>query len=138
MKKLLLFILPALLFISCISKNPEKKNINKHTSNPNLISFKLKYDVTKEELAKITSLRSSAFNTATDTIQYRENEIYISYVGGLVGCVEYAGDFEIKNDSLLLKLVHLNNEACTEIETARVTYRIKNPDNIQYKIGKKW
>ncbi|RZK22468.1 MAG: hypothetical protein EOO43_09565, partial [Flavobacterium sp.] len=99
MKKLFLFVLPALLFISCISKNPEKDNLNKHTPNPDLISFKLNYDVSKEELAKITSLRSSDFNTATDTIHYLENEIYISYVRGLVGCVEYAGDFEIKNDS---------------------------------------
>ena len=76
------------------------------------------------------------FDPKTDTIKYTEKEIYISYITELTGCVKYGGDIEIKKDSLLLKLVPINNIACSELDIARVVYRIKNPKNIKYKIGK--
>jgi hypothetical protein len=125
------------VIISCSQKSPQKEISRKLKPHTNLISCKINYGVTDEEMINRNHIGSKEFNPKTDTIKYIGNEIQISYLEALTGCVEYGGDMEIKNDSLILKLVTLNNEECPELEFARVTYRIKNAENIKYKISKR-
>ncbi|MFY8182192.1 MAG: hypothetical protein ACOVLG_10475 [Flavobacterium sp.] len=135
MKKLLYFLF-AFTFISCGNKIPEETFID-FKPNKNIISFKIT-DFLNDKYSdkRPDSLFSRGFDPKTDTIKYQENEIYISCIIGLTGCVKYDGDMEIKKDSMLLKLVTINNIACPELEITRVVFRIKNPRNEKYKFGK--
>lgn len=136
MKNKLFSFLLALTLLSCGNKTPEETFIA-FKPNKDVISFKVAKILNDEYPDKRPdSLFVRNFDPKTDTIRYSENEIYISYVTYLTGCVKYVGDIEIKEDSLLLKLVPINNMACTELDIARVVYRIKKMGNIKYKIGK--
>lgn len=81
-------------------------------------------------------LKSNSFNEKTDTIRYNANEIYVSYLTVVNGCAEYKGDFFIKDDTIDLNLININDQACTEEECDRIVFRIKNVDNKNYKIIK--
>ncbi|AWA31076.1 hypothetical protein HYN48_14090 [Flavobacterium magnum] len=134
-----LFIVSLFIVASCTEKKVDLGIIRKtHKPSPNLISFDLKYNLSKEDRTNrnFTKLSSRKFDLEIDTIKYTRDEIYISYLSTMTGCIEYAGDFDIKGDSLNLKLIQLNNVVCPEVEVARVIYKIRNPKNIQYKISK--
>jgi hypothetical protein len=136
MKRKIFYFFTAFTIISCGKKTPEETFID-FKPNKNVISFKIAKILNDEyQENRPDSLFAKNFDPKTDTIQYTEKVIYISYITDLTGCVKYGGDIEIKKDSLLLKLVPINNIACTELDIARVVYRIKNPKNIKYKIGK--
>ena len=137
MKKNLFYLLSIFVIISCSQKSHQKEIFRKLKTHINLISCKINYGVTHEEMINRNRIGSKEFNPKTDTIKYIGNEIQISYLEALTGCVKYGGDMEIKDDSLILKLVTLNNEECPELEFARVTYRIKNTENIKYKISRR-
>ena len=127
----------ALIIISCGDRNSENEVIKKIKPNENVISFKIENILNSEyQKKRPDSLFSIGLDPKTDTIKYSNDEIYISYLSSLTGCVEYAGDIEIKKDSLLLKLIQVNNMACTELNIGRIVFRIKNPKNIKYKFGK--
>ena len=136
MKKNIFYFLTAIIFVSCKDKVPEETLID-YKPNDKVLAFKiakiLNYEYPEN---RPDSLFKKNFDPKTDTIKYTEKEIYISYLTGLTGCVKYAGDVEIKKDSLLLKLVPINNISCTELDIARIVFRIKNPENINYKIVK--
>ena len=136
MKEKLFYFLTAFTIISC-GKKAEEETFIDFKPNENLTSFKIEKIVNDEYTdSSPDSLFAKNFDPKTDTIKYTEKEIYISYLTSLTGCVKYGGDIEIKKDSLLLKLIPINNIACTELDIGRVVYRIKNPKNIKYKIGK--
>ena len=136
MKRKIFYFLSAFTIISCKQKAPEETFID-FKPNENVISFRIAKIVNNEyPNKKPDSLFAKNFDSKTDTIEYTEKEIYISYLTNLTGCVKYGGDIEIKKDSLLLKLVPINNMACTELDIARVVYRIKKPKNVIYKIAK--
>ncbi len=135
------------MITSCTHKNSIKENLSEKvtlkefTPNERIIAFKFAESFTDDQISKISGddfviLESKNFNPKTDTIKYTKNEIYISYLDALTGCVQYGGDIIIKNDSLILHLIPLNDIACTEMTVDRMIYRIKNPKNIRYKIGK--
>lgn len=131
-----IYFLLVLLITSCKDKVYEEVIID-FKPNKNILSFKIE-KITNDDykVNQHDSLFTKNFNPKTDTIKYTENEIYVSYLAGLTGCVKYEGDIEIKKDSLFLKLVQINNMACTELNIARITFKIKNKKNIKYKIAK--
>lgn len=136
MKRQFFYCLFALTFISCKKEIPEQTFID-FKPNEKVISFKIAAILNDKYSEKLPdSLFSRGFDPKTDTIKYEKKEIYISYLAGLTGCVKYDGDVETKKDSLLLKLVTINNVACTELDIARIVFRIKNPKNEKYKFGK--
>lgn len=136
MRKIIIYFLFALIIISCRDKVPEETFID-FKPNKNVTDFKILKIVNDEYPNNLPdSLFTKNFDSKTDTIKYTEKEIYISYLAGLTGCVKYGGDIEIKKDSLVLKLVPINNVACTELNIARIVFRIKNPKKIKYKIAK--
>lgn len=83
------------------------------------------------------NLNSEKFNLKTDTIRFENEFIYVSYLSIVNGCGQYAGDIEVKNDSIHLKLVDTVGIACTEQRVDRLVYKIKNDGNKKYGI-KKW
>jgi hypothetical protein len=135
MKRKIFYFLSAFTIISCGKKAPEDTFID-FKPNENVISFKINYDISDSEIAKRGPVGVDTFNMKTDTVKYIGDEIYISYLDGVTGCVVYDGDIKIENDTLTLKLVPINNMACTEILFARLTYKIKNPKKIKYVIRK--
>lgn len=137
MKKFFIYTILAAILISCDNKKTEKEILIDFRPNEKVISFKVAKILNNEYSKKRPdSLFSKNFDPKTDTIKYTEKEIYISYLGALTGCVKYGGDIEIKEDSLFLKLIPINNEACTELLIGRIVYRIKNLDNVNFKIRK--
>ena len=90
------------------------------------------------ELDEQTSrvLYSDSFNTNTDTIKYENGLIYISYLSIVNGCGHYAGDIEIKSDSIILKHIDTVGFSCAEPRCDRLVYIIKNIENKKYLIGK--
>jgi hypothetical protein len=136
MKRNIFYLLLALILFSCREKVPEETVID-FKPNKDVLSFQIVKIVNDEYTEKNSdSLLTKNFDPKTDTIKYSEKEIYISYLTRLTGCVKYAGDVEIKKDSLLLKLVPINNISCSELDIARIVFRIKNQKNIEYKIFK--
>jgi hypothetical protein len=135
MKRKIYYFFTAFAIISCGKKAPEETFID-FKPNENVISCKIRIVNDKYPDKSPDSLFAKNFDPKTDTIKFNEKEIYISYITDLTGCVKYGGDVEVKKDSLLLKLVRINNIACTELNIARVVYRINNPKNMKYKIAK--
>ncbi|MCZ8089125.1 MAG: hypothetical protein O9282_04025 [Flavobacterium sp.] len=137
MKKIFFYFFTALIIISCGNKIPEETFIEFKPSK-DVISFEIVKFVNDEYRDKRPdSLFTKNFDPKTDTIKFYKNEIYISYLAGLTGCVEYGGDIEVENDTLFLKLVRINNMACTEFNIGRLVYKIRNSKNLQYKIAKR-
>lgn len=123
------------LLISC-----EKKA--KFIRNDNLLEFQSLTIMDMDELVdsgeeNYQKLNSEKFNLKTDTIRYKKDVIYISYLSIVNGCGQYVGNIEMKNDSILLKLVDTVGIACTEQRVDRLIYKIKNSENKKYLI-KKW
>ena len=135
MKKPFIYVLLMTIFLSCKKQEQQLPAHRAYKANENLISFDLSYNITHEE-ARMPNMSLMEFDPKFDTIEYKKDELYISYITLLVGCREFHGDIEVKEDSLILKLPNFGEVACTEAETARVKYRIKNPNNIKYKIKK--
>jgi len=110
--------------------------------NENLIEYRSSIIMEMDELVESGEenyrvLNSEKFNLKTDTIRYEKDIIYVSYLSIVNGCGKYAGDVEIKNDSIHLKLVDIVGIACTEQRVDRLRYKIKNSENKKY-ILKKW
>ena len=137
MKEFFIYTILAATLISCDNKKAEKEILIDYIPNENVISFKIA-KILNEEYSKKRpdSLFLKNFDPKTDTIKYTEKEIYISYLGALTGCIKYAGDIEIKHDSLFLKLIPINNEVCPELLIGRIVFRIRNLDNENFKIRK--
>ena len=131
-----LMMLTFFLF-SCEDKKSEKDKLLEFKPNKNVVSFKI-VEILNDKFTgeNINSLLKSELNPKYDTVKYMENEIHVSYLEVLTGCVKYDGDIQMKNDSLILKLVPINNEACTELLIGRIEFVIKNPNNKTYKIAK--
>jgi len=83
------------------------------------------------------SIYSDKFSDKTDTIQFNDNEIYISYLGITNGCAQYAGDIQFKGDTIILELINKGDYVCTSETCDRIKFRIKNEGNKKY-IIKKW
>jgi hypothetical protein len=109
--------------------------------NKDLVEFKIVNGLSDEQVENIDAegfnyLNSKEFNPKTDTIKYNENEIYVSYLTFLTSGPIYKGDFQIKNDSLILELKPFYDEVMTEESAERVIFKIRNVKNKKYKVGK--
>jgi hypothetical protein len=83
------------------------------------------------------SIYSDMFSDNTDTIQFSDTEIYISYLGITNGCAKYAGDIQFKGDTIILDLINNGDYVCTSETCDRIKFRIKNEGDKKY-IIKKW
>lgn len=83
------------------------------------------------------SVYSDNFSDKTDTIQFRDDEIYVSYLGIVNGCTDYAGDIQFKGDTIILNLINKGEYACTSQTCDRIKFKIKNEGSKKY-IIKKW
>ncbi|MDT0557224.1 hypothetical protein RM697_01105 [Ichthyenterobacterium sp. W332] len=134
MKKIGLILLIGLL-TSCVKKT-------EFIPNENLIEFHRQTIMDMDELVdsgeeNYQNLNLEKFNLKTDTIRFENDFIYISYLSIVNACGQYAGDIEIKNDSIYLKLVDTVGIACTSQRVDRLKFKIKNSENKKYGI-KKW
>lgn len=82
------------------------------------------------------ALGSKEFNSETDTLLFEEGEIYISYLSLVNGCAQYAGNLDIADDTINLKLVNIADVACTELRCDRLKFVIENIANKSYVIVK--
>ena len=80
---------------------------------------------------------SDNFFDRTDTIRFSNNEIYVSYLGLVNGCADYAGDIKFRGDTIILDLVNKGDYVCTSQTCDRIKFRIKNERNKKY-VVKKW
>lgn len=134
MNKLFLSILLLTAF-SCKQKDVERKRHEK------LLDFKSSTVMSVDEIiladtAYMGNIYSQNFYTKTDTVEYRDKYIYISYLSVVNGCADYDGNLEFKSDSIILKLDNISGIECTEIRCDRLVYKIRNPENKRYKIKK--
>jgi hypothetical protein len=93
-------------------------------------------DIVAADTTFIKEIYSEKFNPKTDTIAYRDDLIYISYLSIVNGCANYDGNLKFKSDSVLLELDDISDSACTEPRCDRLIYQIQNPERKRYKIQK--
>ena len=130
------FFLVLIIFSACKTKTSD------HEANEQLITFHSHTIMGMDQLVEAgdenyQKIDSKEFNLKTDTIQFTNNKIYVSYLAIVNGCGQYAGDIEIRKDSLFLKLVDISGIGCTHERCDRLVYTIRNPENKQYKIIKR-
>ena len=123
--------------LSCEDKKNKKDKLLDFKPSKDVVSFKIVKILNEKFTSEnINSLLKSELNPKHDTVKYTKNEIHVSYLEVLTGCVKYDGDIQVKKDSLILKLVPINNEACTELLIGRIEFVIRNPNNKTFKIVK--
>ncbi len=110
--------------------------------NEKLISFSDSIIMEMDDLMELDSsflqgVFSDNFYEKTDTIEFDQNEIYVSYLAIVNGCADYAGDVQFNGDTIVLELINKRDYECTEHRCDRVVFRIKNEGNKKY-IIKKW
>lgn len=131
-------ILILLLLLNCC--NTQRRS--EFTPDDRLISFDDEFVMEMDSLMELDTsfyeaIFSAHFFDRTDTILFDENEIYISYLGVVNGCADYAGDIKFNGDSLILDLINTGNYVCTSQTCNRMRFRIKNEEKKKY-IIKKW
>jgi hypothetical protein len=125
-----------LLLSTCRTKKTEFRR------NDNLLDFKSTTAFEIDELIEsgeqlLDAIYSDKFVAMTDTIIFKDGMIYISYLSIVNDCGNYAGDIEIKSDSIILQLIDTVGLSCTGQRCDRLIFKIKNSENRKYKI-KKW
>jgi hypothetical protein len=137
-----LVILLTIPFLASCSGYEETRNGEESIEvHERLTEFSIKNVMTMDDISELDEetyqkLHSKDFNLETDTIKVGENELSISYLAVTNGCADYTGNIAFKNDTLFLKLINVGEVVCTEESVDRVRFRIKNSDNIEYKIVK--
>ncbi len=129
----------ALLVVCVLSCSNDKKQEIK--INKRLVSFNDNFAMEIDSLLLLDSsfrkgVYSNEFYEKTDSIIYRPNEIYISYLAIVNACAYYTGNFLCNGDTLKLQLIDTGDIACASQRCDRVTFTIKNPDNKKYIIRK--
>jgi len=141
LKLFLELFLFTILSFSCQNSEKKKKSEFINNRNKNIIDFKTETVMNMDELInagekRYKEISSSDFNKKTDTLSFKNQQIYISYLALVNGCAKYSGDFKIINDSLFLKLFNIGENECTEQRVDRVIFKIDNKENRQYTIVK--
>jgi len=131
-------ILTLLVFLNCCGTKTKPELI----SHERLISFSDNFIMEIDSLLKLDSsfqqgVYSDNFFDRTDTIRFSNNEIYVSYLGLVNGCADYAGDIKFRGDTIILDLVNKGDYVCTSQTCDRIKFRIKNERNKKY-VVKKW
>lgn len=107
-----------------------------------LISFSSDFVMEIDSLFKLDStlfreIHSENFFDKTDTIQFNNDEIYISYLGLINTCGDYVGDIRFERDTIVLDLINMRDYVCTSLTCYRIRFRIKNKGNKKYNIEKR-
>lgn len=129
------FFISALIstfFISCKPKENKHERLIKF-NNYTVMNVD---EIILSDSTFINDIYSNEFNKSTDTIEYKDQYIYVSYLSIVNGCATYEGNLEIKSDSIILKLNNISGIECTEIRCDRLIYKINNPENKRYTIKK--
>ena len=82
------------------------------------------------------SMDEEGFCPETDSIIYKQDTIYISYIANVNNCGEYKGNVDIRNDSIFLEGNDVSDYACASFRLDRFIFEIHNPDNKEYTIVK--
>ena len=135
--RFLIFIGIIVLIEACSSSINEVKVKHKQ-----LIGFKSQFVMDMDELfekpdsdyQKLTD--GVNFYPETDTILYKSDTLYISYLTYVNSCAEYDGDIAIKGDSLFLKAKNIGEYECASGRIDRFVDTLHNPTNQKYIIVK--
>lgn len=132
------FLIILLSLISVVSCKPKKVEGQR---NKRLLIFKSKAvmnvdEIVAQDTTYINKIYAKEFNDKTDTIEYRGNLIYISYLSIVNGCSNYDGDLKFKSDSIILMLNNISGIECAETRCDRLIYTVQNLDKKRYKIKK--
>jgi hypothetical protein len=123
--------------ISCLGKSEKKEiKINERIKSFNIETYLSADDMHKIKESEYKRIWSNKFDKISDTILYKKDEIYISYLTLTNGCANYVGDINLIHDSLYIKLINTRDYVCTEQGIDRVRFRINNPYNNKYTIVK--
>lgn len=140
-----IFILILAIMCSCTNNSEKKKethSLPQIQKNEKLISFRCKFVMNSEEMSSKSDKEFQQlidhvnFYIETDTIHYRTDTLYISYLNCVNACGSYDGNIEFHNDSLFLKAIDIGEISCCSERIDRFIYKIYNPDNKKYKIIK--
>ena len=134
MKILVLFSI-VFLTTSCQKRKEEPRKPNERLQFFSTKTVKEIDQLTEDEYYDINS---EEFNVKTDTIEFSNDQIYISYLSLVTGCANYSGDIQIKGDSIILDPFNTLDYVCTEQSCDRVIFKIENKGNKRYNIKKWW
>lgn len=133
----LLLLMTLLFTAACIRQN----KITQVVQNKRLLNSRSKFTYGADSVERLDSnvyngITAQSLNKKTDTIIYRNNEIYISCLKITNGCSEYVGDIQFDKDTLKLIVINTSDRVCSESNIWRITYRIANSLNKRYIIKK--
>jgi hypothetical protein len=82
-------------------------------------------------------ITSENFDHPTDTMLYKQDTLYISYLIYLNSCGSYDGNIRFANDTLILLENNLSKQVCTSGRVDRFMFTISNPENKAYMVKRK-
>lgn len=123
------------LVLSCSNHEQDRKHEQLISFNSQFImDMDEIFDRPEREYQRLTD--EFNFYPETDTIKYKNDTIYISYLTYVNACAKYSGNIEMRNDTLILKAKNILEEECASGRIDRFIYKIYNPDNKKYTIVK--
>lgn len=117
-------IIITLLLVSCSKKEEVVKDRN-------LLGFKSTF------LAEFGDDKFDGLRNKTDekpVVKYVDDVIFITLYAQMNACDRYDGMVQVKNDSIILGVKSLTEEACTSTVIDKLSYIIDNPENKKYKV----
>jgi|GEM_PF-2322441 len=129
MSNILSLLMLSVLLLSCENKEITSEQLPKHH---NLIYFNT---TTVAELGDKKWFELLPKMNDKIKVEYIDDIIFASQLIDVNACSGYAGDIEIKKDSIYLIHKVLPGDACTSTMIDKVTYIIKNPQMKRYKMA---
>jgi len=127
-------------FYSCSdSAEAAQSTTEKHER---LLSFKSTTIYNSDQYSKLSveakcEITSENFDHPTDTMLYKQDTLYISYLIYLNSCGSYDGNIRFANDTLILLENNLSKQVCTSGRVDRFMFTISNPENKAYMVKRK-
>jgi hypothetical protein len=114
---------------------------NREAINERLIDFNYRYISDSDSIYNLKKCeRDKILNDFVspkyDTIIYKDNEIYISFLTMATGCSKYKGNVSFSKDTIQLSIFNTSDESCSEQNCYRLFYKVSNPDNRKFIIKK--
>jgi hypothetical protein len=127
-------------FSSCNSSVENQQTIA--PKHERLLSFRSSKVYNSDQYRKLSvedcrEITSETFDHRTDTILYKQDTLYISYLIYLNSCGAYDGNIRFENDTLILLENNLSKQVCTSGRVDRFMFTIANPENKAYIVKRK-